>query len=125
MDKTTLVGLDLSEGAKAVTTLEENGIKLKVALWMVTPEYEDGRLVLASDALTQVDPLKDYERVAVILRSAFRYDVPPILILKTTDPFIRTLRRIFGKAKPVKGMRLGGQHIGDRYLEDAYVYRIA
>jgi hypothetical protein len=125
MDKTTLVGLDLSEGAKAVTTLEENGIKLKVALWMVTPEYEDGRLVLASDALTQVDPLKDYERVAVILRSAFTYDVPPILILRTTDTFIRTLRRIFGKAKSVQGMRLGGQQIGDRYLEDAYVYKIA
>jgi hypothetical protein len=41
-----------------------------------------------------------------------------------TDPFVRQLRRRFGKAKSVEGMRLGGQLFGDRYIEDAYVYRI-
>jgi hypothetical protein len=42
-----------------------------------------------------------------------------------TDPFIRALRRLFGKTKSVEGMRLGGQMIGDRFVEDAYVYRIS
>jgi len=50
---------------------------------------------------------------------------PSILILSTNDPFIRALRQVFGKAKSVEGMRLGGQMIGDRFLEDGYVYRIA
>jgi hypothetical protein len=35
------------------------------------------------------------------------------------------LRRIFAKTKSVEGMRLGGQMIGDRFIEDAWVYRIS
>ncbi len=50
---------------------------------------------------------------------------PTILIPPTTDPTVRTLRRIFSKAKTVEGMRLGGQQIGKRWVEDAYVYRIS
>ena len=49
---------------------------------------------------------------------------PPLLILKMSDPFIRTLRKMFGKAMAVEGMRLGGQMIGDRFVEGALVYRI-
>ena len=49
---------------------------------------------------------------------------PPLLILKMSDPFIRALRRIFSKAKRVEGTRLGGQLIGDRFVEDAVVYRV-
>jgi hypothetical protein len=46
------------------------------------------------------------------------------MILEMKDPFIRALRRIFGKAKSVEGMRLGLQTIGDRFVEDGIVYRI-
>lgn len=120
-----MVNLDLSQGAEIVTALEKGGIKLKAALWMVSPEYEDGRLVLSSDSLKGTDPLKDYEMVVRVLRRSIQKVLPPILILRTTDPFIRTLRKVFGKTASVEGMRLGGQSIGDRYIEDAYVYRIA
>jgi hypothetical protein len=41
------------------------------------------------------------------------------------DPFIKSLRRMFGKTKSVEGMRLGLQTIGDRFVEDAFVYRIS
>ena len=40
------------------------------------------------------------------------------------NPFIQALRRIFASAKDTYGMRLGGQTFGDKYLEDAFVYRI-
>ncbi|HEY1339500.1 MAG TPA: hypothetical protein VGF59_18430 [Bryobacteraceae bacterium] len=39
-------------------------------------------------------------------------------------PFVRDLRRIFGQSANVEGMRLGGQPIGDRFVEDAVVYRV-
>lgn len=56
-------------------------------------------------------------------------DIPERANLKVSvapmrDPFIRELRRIFGKTRSVEGMRLAGQMIGDRFLPDAYVYRI-
>ena len=51
-------------------------------------------------------------------------ETPALLILKMTDPFIRALRRLFSKTKSVEGMRLDGQLIGDRFVEDALVYRV-
>ena len=125
MDRNALVGLDLSEGAEVVSALEDHGINIQVALWMVTPEYEDGRLVIASEDLPQEDILKDYEKVVVILREKFVRELPLFSILRLDDALIRDLRRRFGEAQDVRGMRLGGQMIGNRYVEDAYVYKIA
>jgi hypothetical protein len=47
-----------------------------------------------------------------------------LMILPMSDPFIKGLRTTFGKTKSVEGMRLGGQLIGDRFIEDGCVYRI-
>jgi hypothetical protein len=40
------------------------------------------------------------------------------------NPFIKALRRTFAEVSDTYGMRLGGQKFGDKYLEDAFVYRI-
>jgi hypothetical protein len=45
--------------------------------------------------------------------------------MKLDDPFIQELRGIFGKAASVEGMHLGGQIIGNRFVEDSYAYKIA
>jgi hypothetical protein len=37
---------------------------------------------------------------------------------------IRELRNLFAATKDTYGMRLGGQTFGDKYIEDAFVYRI-
>ncbi len=104
--------------------LDAAGVKPVAALLMVSPEYGDWRLVLSSPSLDQTHQLKAYEKVAEILGGRFVYKLPPILILPTKDPFIRQLRRLFGKTKDALGMRLGGQTIGNRFVENAYVYRI-
>jgi hypothetical protein len=124
MDKVALVGLDIEAGSRVVTALEGAGIAIKVALWMTTPEYEDGRLVLASSELDKIDLLGAYEKVATILGEEFVNYLPPILILKMRDPFIHKLRQLFGSTKSVFGMRLGGQTIGNRFISDAYVYKV-
>jgi hypothetical protein len=41
-----------------------------------------------------------------------------------SNPMIQELRRAFGSTADTYGMRLGGQMFGDKYLEDAFVYRI-
>jgi hypothetical protein len=43
---------------------------------------------------------------------------------KYKNPLVCGLRRIFGKAASLEGMRLGGQTIGGVWVDDAYVYRI-
>ncbi|HEY5330124.1 MAG TPA: hypothetical protein VIJ79_09590 [Acidobacteriaceae bacterium] len=124
MDKATLVGLDVETGARIVSVLEDAGIAVKVALWMVTSEYEAGRLVLASSSLDQVHPLRAYETVFEILHGKFVHETPLLLVLRMRDPFIQSLRQLFSKSESVEGMRLGGQMIGNRFIEDGYVYRI-
>ncbi len=124
MDQATLVGFDLDAGTKILHSLDAAGVKASVALWILSPDYESWRLVLSSPSIDQTHLLKAYEQVAEVLHGRLTYTRPPILILSMKDPFIRELRRIFGKAKDVAGMRLGGQMIGNRFISDAYVYRV-
>jgi hypothetical protein len=124
MDKATLVGLDIESGSHVVSELENAKLNPDVALWIVTPEYEEGRLVISSSKLDQTHPLRAYEKVAETLQGKLSHSLPPILILRLKDPFIAQLRKLFGRTASVSGMRLGGQIIGNRFVSDAYVYRI-
>ncbi len=124
MDQATLVGPDVNAGREAIEALDLAQIKPSVALLMRSPAYEDWRFVLSSPVLDQIHPLKAYEQVTATLRGRFVYTLPPLLILPTKDPFIRELRRIFGKSKDVTGMRLGSQSIGNQFVSSAYVYRV-
>ncbi|HWY45782.1 MAG TPA: hypothetical protein VNX70_00270 [Bryobacteraceae bacterium] len=128
MDKTVLVsGVDLGQGAEILRILDGAGLKISVALWVYLPEYEDWRLVLSSRKFDAVRLPTAYGLFHDALEAAGipLERTPPVMILGMSDPFIRTLRRIFGKAKSVDGMRLGGQTIGDRFVDDAYAYRIS
>jgi len=124
MDQATLVGPDIDIGRDAVAALDAAGLKPVVAMMAAFPEYGDWRLVLSSPALDQNRLLKAQEQVAEVLRGDFVYRLPVVMVLPTKDPFVRDLRKIFGKAKDVTGMRLGGQTIGNRFIDNAYVYRI-
>lgn len=127
MDKGSMVDLDLKTGEKVVVALEANGVPLAAALWVHFPEYEDWRFVIASKGLDPLGQSEAYLRVNRILDQAgvTVRESPSIVIMKTTDPFVRALRKTFGKAKSVAGMRLGGQAWGDRIVEEAYAYKIA
>lgn len=127
MAEKALVEADMGKSEKIVSALEAAGIRVAVALWAVLPEYGDWRLVLASKALDSLSLGDAYLRVNRTLRDAGLtvWETPTIFIMKTTDPFVRSLRKVFGKAKSVAGMRLGGQTWGDRFIEDAYAYKIA
>ena len=124
MDQATLVNVDVSAGQKVLDALDHAGVKVTVALWIVSSDYDDWRLILSSPSLDQDDLLKAHEQLAEALHDPFVYMRAPILILPTKDPLIRDLRRMFGKAKDVNGMLLGGQTLGKKFISDAYVYRI-
>jgi hypothetical protein len=121
-----LVGPEIDAGAALLKALDAAGLKVKVAMWAVLAEYEDWRIVLASSQLDRAGRQGPYGLIRDALDEAgFALErKPDCVVVRMTDPFVRQLRRRFGKAKSVEGMRLGGQLFGDRYIEDAYVYRI-
>lgn len=127
MGKTALVEIDFKKSERIVFALEKAGVRVSVAIWVQFPEYEDWRFVLASKDLDALDLGDAYLKVNRILKDAGMsvWETPLIFMMKTTDPFIRALRKVFGRAADVVGMRLGGQRWGDRYIDDAYAYKIA
>jgi hypothetical protein len=125
--KTALVNLDLQRGAEVLDILLRTDVKVSVALWLYAPEYAEWRLVLAGRTFDSL-PLRAAYRLLndTLDEGGIGVDeAPEIMILPMTDPFVKGLRRSFAKAKSVEGMRLGGQMIGDRFVEEAYVYRIS
>jgi hypothetical protein len=127
MDQALLVNIDLDSGAEILRIVDKAGVKVNVALWVNLEEYSDWRLLMSSRQFDAVGRHKAAGLVFDALNAAgFPIEkTPTIFILPMTDPTVRALRRIFGKAKTVEGMRLGGQQIGNRWVEDAYVYRIS
>jgi hypothetical protein len=127
MDKATLVEVDLKMSERIVSALESHGIRVAAALWVHFSEYEDWRLVLASRDLDTLNLGDAYLKVNRIMKEAgiTVWESPTLFIMKATEPFIRALRKVFGKTASVQGMRLGGQVWGDRFVEDAYACKIA
>ena len=120
-----LVSIDVLQGERIVRLLEESGIKLSLALWLLVAEYSDWRFALASKDLDRLSPFDQIKRTQDILRKSLEVEhIPTLWIMNTLEPFPRNLRKLFGKAKSVEGMRLGGQFIGNLFVEDAYIYRI-
>jgi len=126
MDQATLVSFDIENGEKVVKALDEDGRSPNVALWAKIPDYEDWRLVIASDRLDQSSPLSGYTEIFAAMKKAGipTHRQPTISMRPMDNPFIQALRQTFSAASDTYGMRLGGQMFGDKYLEDAFVYRI-
>lgn len=127
MDKTAMVSVDVDRGSEILDVLGRAKVKINVALWAYLSEYEDWRLIVSARKLDTLDLREAYGLIHDLLDAAgfTARKTPRIMVLPMSDPFIKTLRRLFGKAKSVDGMRLGGQTIGDRFVEDAYVYRVS
>jgi hypothetical protein len=120
-----LVNMDVLQGERIVRLLDDAQLKLSLALWLLVEEYADWRFALASKDLDRLSPFEQIKRVKDILRESLDVEhIPTLWIMNTQEPFPRNLHKLFGKAKRVEGMRLGGQFIGNRFIEDAYVYRI-
>jgi hypothetical protein len=126
MDTSTLVNFDIENGKEVIDALDRDGKSPNVALWAKIPDYEDWRLVIASDRIDQTSSLSGYTEINESLkRAGFPFRRKPTISLRSMDkPFIQALRRAFASAADTYGMRLGGQMFGDQYLEDAFVYRI-
>lgn len=127
MDKTALLSVDLERGSEVLDILDRAGLKVSVATWAHLSEYGDWRLILAGRQLDALGTRDAYGAIHEALAAAGlgAYQTPNILILSMSDKTVRDLRRAFGKAKSVEGMRLGGQLFGDRFFEDGYAYRIS
>ena len=127
MDKTATVSLDFARGSELIETLDRTKLKVDVALWAYLAEFEDWRLVIAARQFNPLGLRESYRLLhdSLVAAGFGRERTPTVMILPMADPLIRELRRMFAKTRSLEGMRLGGQLIGDRFVEDGYVYKIS
>jgi hypothetical protein len=121
-----LVNLDIENGEKVIEALDRAGKNPKVALWAKLPDYESWRLILASDRFDQHSTSSGYSQIVDAMSKAKIpvHRQPSIFMRPMDNPMIQALRRVFATTKDTYGMRLGGQTFGDKFIEDAFVYRI-
>jgi hypothetical protein len=126
MAPATLVSFDIENGQKVIDALDNAGKPPKVVLWVKLPDYENWRLMIASDRLDQTSQFAGYSEINEAMDKAGipTHRQPSLLLRRMDNPMISELRRLFGSAADTFGMRLGGQTFGDKYLEEAFVYRI-
>ena len=126
MDQAILVSFDIENGKEVIDALDRDGKNPNVALWAKLPDYENWRLVIASDRLDQSSSRSGYTEInAALAKAGIPIHRKPSIFMRPMDnPMIQALRHTFASASDTYGMRLGGQVFGDQYLEDAFVYRI-
>ena len=126
MGTPTLVTFDIENGERVVDALDKAGKAPNVAIWAKLPDYEDWRLVIASERLDQSSEFTGYSEINDAIRVAgIPFHRKPTIYLRPMDnPMIQALRSAYASMSDNYGMRLGSQMFGDKYLEDAVVYRI-
>jgi hypothetical protein len=125
MVKTTLVGPDLALGRETLRVLDAAEFPITAALWLLQKERGDWNLVIATPLRDKLGGIEAYGRLhSVLSKQDLSFIEIPIRLESSRHPLIKALRKIFGKAASVEGMRLGLQSIGGVWIDDAYVYRI-
>ncbi len=126
MVKTTLVGPDLPLADEILRALDEAKFPITVAMWLFEKERDKWSLVIATPLYDQLGAQKAYLRLIKILSAEGPVALSdlPIRLESVRRPMIKALRKIFGKAASVNGMRLGLQSVGGAWIDDAYIYRI-
>jgi hypothetical protein len=122
----TLVTFDIENRERVVDALDKAGEPPSVAIWAKLPDYEDCRLVIASNQLDQSSSRSGYSEINEAIRKAgIPFHRKPTIFLRPMDnPMIQALRSAYASMSDIYGMRLGSQMFGDKDLEDAVVYCI-
>jgi hypothetical protein len=124
MVKASLVGPDVELGENILRSLDAAKFPLTVALWRFKEEEGRWTLVLGTPLYDKSGPFEAYMQLTAALPTGATLGELPIRLEGNRNPLVRSLRKIFGKAASVEGMRLGLQSIGGVWIDDAYVYRI-
>jgi hypothetical protein len=150
MATTALVDRDLDVGRKILGVLAKAGIAVNVAFWAHVPQISEWQLFIAIPLVDSKGPKSAYEQVLRILRDAgMDRDLPwrRIFLRSPKDPVLKSLENRTSDSGPIEIMeseniprgtpssyyvtyapdpggtfRILNLSVGDRFVEDAYMY---
>jgi hypothetical protein len=131
LDQETLVTAQLTTemlqaGEDLLRELDRHKFPAKTALWLYKEESDVWRLVIATPHLRSMGPLKNYKSVQKVMS---KIETPlklrSVALVDTKDRLIKGLSTPVRRRASVSGVRLSHAFIGGRFVEDAYIYRVA
>lgn len=132
MASTTLVESDIADGAALVRQLDKDQFPVTAALWLYESEREAWRLIIASRIVAAEGAREAYRRLFKSMKRVrktrdrpFGLDSTRIQLVEDSDPLPTLLKRAVKTGPGVSGIRFTLNVVGGRYIDDAYIYRVA
>lgn len=126
MAKASLVGNDIDLGARILQHLDEHGFVV-TALWILDPDSQEWRLVLASPIVDQAGPKQSYQALQHQLRMLDdRLLLSDVSLVGPGSPLVRALRGVIHTdAHATEPMRISKTIVDNALIDDAIVYRLS
>ena len=133
MAETVLMRADLTPamiagGRALLTGLDELGVSIDAALWLLDEEIAEWRLILASRLVRTDGPRILYRKVNRLLTKLRLQDVIWIDMVAIVDPHTRIVEALvgaLGMTESVDGARLDNATIGGVRIPGCLLYRLA
>jgi hypothetical protein len=127
MVTTALVEQDIRDGERLIRALDERGVPITAAFWLLDPDTREWRLILSSPLVDEKGPFDLYLTVNEILASVTtaRMRSDDVQVVETTFPLLTELQIFHGtdEAPFIGGMLIQRETVGDTYVEGCYLYR--
>jgi hypothetical protein len=119
----------IEAGADLTRKLDELGVPIDAALWFFSPEINEWRLLFASPELDVKGPREVYRKVHAAIEDLGEQSstIPLSLIslLGPTADLLQLLRAAVHTGPGIHRIRFTRNMINGRFIEDAFVYRVA
>lgn len=150
MATTTLVNTDLDVGRRILGALAKAGVRVNIAFWAHVPQISELQLFIATPLVDSKGPKSAYEQVLRVLHDAGMDRELPwrrIFLRSPKDPVLKSLEKQTSDSGPIEiieseniprgtpsayyvtyapdpsgTFRILNLPVGDRFIEDAYMY---
>jgi hypothetical protein len=131
MDKKTLVSDDISDGKKLLQILDRSIFKVDSAIWFYFTEFNEWRLILASEYVDNKGPKEAYSYIqkkieTINKKTPIKIKLSDISLMGPDDKLINFLRKLIITTAPkqIAEVRLTDIVLITTPIDDMLIYRI-
>ena len=132
MVERTLVDLNsesIEAGERLVQGLEDRGVSVLAAFWMLGNSYADWRLALSTstyEAGGQREAVEEVQRILSETGLSVSLDLSQVLLLSAHNAKVKAFSRsLFSDPKSSSARRIYGVSAGPELIDEAYIYKLA
>ena len=112
-------------GENVVRLLDKRRFPLRAALWFYLSDKDEWRLFLGMPEVRIKGPKKLYRQIqGVLAKGEDLVPLSSVVLVDSKDPLVQLLRTAV-RIDDVGGVRFSRNTINGRFIEDAYIYRLA